>query len=213
MDYGTLITQSAVALRNLPTGSCKFRLSAEDLGRFFSHPMLQPAAAKAVAGKAFRWDCAAVVIGQDAVSGLGYIDLEGESDADGERYKVRMIPVKAEGAAVALGTANGLKVSAKRIAPAVPAPGAEPGTGGDGASVAAAAAAAAAARREGSAAVARGLATVFSSLQLNLQGIELRQPSLQVVLPGTDGNTTNNAMLDISMKMKIRSIPPLDMEF
>lgn len=219
LDYGTLITQSSVALRNLPTGSCKFRLSSEDLGRFFSHPMLRPAAAKAINGKAFLWDCASVVIAQDAVSGLGFIDLEGDSEADGERYKVRMIPTKPEPTGAGTGGASashGLKVSAKRVAPPASAslsPIAVEASRAVVDSSVAEMAVAAAARREGSAAVARGLATVFSSLQLNLQGIELRQPSLHVVLPGADGNTTGYAMLDISMKMRIRNIPPLDMNF
>ena len=61
----------------------------------------------------------------------------------------------------------------------------------------------------GAAAVAQGLAQMFSSLQLNLQGIELSKPGLTVVA----GEAGGAPMLEIAMKMRIRSLPPLDMQF
>jgi hypothetical protein len=42
LDYGALITNKAFALRNLPKGNCKIRLSGSDMGNFMVHPLLQP---------------------------------------------------------------------------------------------------------------------------------------------------------------------------
>lgn len=82
MDYGALMTKSSLALRNLPTGTCKIKLSPADLGNFMSHPLLKPVSDKAVQGKAFVWDCGTVQIGQDA-AGAGCVDFEGVWEADG----------------------------------------------------------------------------------------------------------------------------------
>ena len=76
------MTKSSLSLRNLPTGSCRLRLSASDPGNFMSHPLLQPVSSRAVGGKAFDWDCATVKIGRDA-SGAGCVDFEGIWEADG----------------------------------------------------------------------------------------------------------------------------------
>ncbi|GAX77218.1 hypothetical protein CEUSTIGMA_g4664.t1 [Chlamydomonas eustigma] len=59
----------------------------------------------------------------------------------------------------------------------------------------------------GAATVAQGLAQMFTHLQLNLQGIELSKPTLLIVSEG------DKPLLEINMKMRIRSIPPLNMEF
>ncbi|GAX78409.1 hypothetical protein CEUSTIGMA_g5851.t1 [Chlamydomonas eustigma] len=90
LDYGALITKSTVALKNLPTGHCKIRLSATDLGNFMCHPLLHPISSKAVQGKSFAWDSSSVMIGRDA-SGAGFVDYEGTWESDDRIYKVRMI--------------------------------------------------------------------------------------------------------------------------
>ncbi|KXZ42554.1 hypothetical protein GPECTOR_136g637 [Gonium pectorale] len=84
--------------------------------------------------------------------------------------------------------------------------------------------------------VAEGLRRFFSSLVLNLQGVELRQPTLLVTLPGPgqaaaagavaaprgpaapapgspSGPATLPALLTIIMKVAIVQLPPLNMKF
>lgn len=60
--------------------------------------------------------------------------------------------------------------------------------------------------------VASGLAAMFSQLKLNLDGIELQSPALSVLLPGQHVGV-DVPMLEIQMKMRIRSVPPLNMQF
>ncbi|GAX77219.1 hypothetical protein CEUSTIGMA_g4665.t1 [Chlamydomonas eustigma] len=76
LDYGALISKSTMALKNLPNGHCKIRLTAADLGNFMSHPLLQPIASKAIQGKSFAWDSSSIVIGRES-SGAGFVDYEG----------------------------------------------------------------------------------------------------------------------------------------
>jgi hypothetical protein len=48
LDYMALLSKQSLTLRNLPTGFCKLRLTASDLGNFMTHPLLAPISSTAV---------------------------------------------------------------------------------------------------------------------------------------------------------------------
>ncbi len=159
-------------------------------------------------GKPFHWDSSSVVIATDA-TGAGYVDFEGVWDHDQNKYKVRMIPTPASKP----GGSNGLKVSARRASPGggsisnlsePPSPPSCSSTSSSGCEVGNNIVPAGA----GSGIVAQGLAQMFTQLQLNLQGIELSKPALKVLV-----EEGQEPMLEITMKLKVRSLPPLNMEF
>lgn len=189
IDYLGLLSGN-ITIKNIATGQCDLRLGSEDLGRFFIHPILQPISAKAIGGQAFHWDSRAVTIGME--EGVGVVRLEG--NYNGSRYLVKMTPTIDSSSNSSQG---GLKVSARRAVEKQ-----QDGREESDEEVRA--------RKEASEAVARGLAIMFSSLCINLQGIELSKPSLSVVPPSGQGD---EASLDITMKIRIKSIPPFDMAF
>ena len=192
IDYFGLLSGN-ITIKNIATGQCNLRLGSEDLGRFFIHPILQPISAKAIGGHPFHWDSKAVAIVVE--EGVGVVHLEG--NYLGSRYLVKMTPTldpsSSNGSKVK--SQGGLKVSARKAAEKQD--GAE---SDDEVRV----------RKESSEAVAKGLAIMFSSLCINLQGIELSRPSLAVVPPSHKGE---EASLDITMMIRIKSIPPFDMAF
>lgn len=51
LDYGALVLQQRVALRNVPTGSVTITLLRDDMANFTVHPLMKQAAAAAVQGK------------------------------------------------------------------------------------------------------------------------------------------------------------------
>ncbi|KAG1672029.1 hypothetical protein FOA52_008905 [Chlamydomonas sp. UWO 241] len=174
-----LVSSQSFALRNLPTGSCKLRLTASDLGNFMTHPLLAPISSTAVQGCPFVWDRDTIVMGADK-AGAGYVDFEGCWAVDAGLYKVRMIPVPPS----TPGAPSSLRVSSKRVC-----------EGPTSALL-----------------VASGLAEMFSGMKLNLDGIELTKPSLEVILPGKHSGVSE-PMLEIQMRMRIRAVPPLNMQF
>jgi len=60
--------------------------------------------------------------------------------------------------------------------------------------------------------VAQGIAHFFTHMALDLQGIELRQPVLQLH-PGDTSDSNEGDLLEISMKTRLRGFPPLNMQF
>lgn len=48
VDYGALVWQQRLALRNAPTGYTRIVLSAADLGNFMTHPIFKQVAATAI---------------------------------------------------------------------------------------------------------------------------------------------------------------------
>lgn len=209
IDYGALVMQQKVLLRNIPSGTCSLVLTAQDLGNFMTHELMKGVAANAIQGETFNFDKDTVRISVDS-QGRGFVDLEGVWVKDKQRYKIRMVPTAHNPA----GTSMRLHVSAKRMLSAAAA--------GDGSSSVGhhAAAAHKEGQPSGASAVANGMAKLFSSLTLNLQGVELKSPMLEVLLPGASGravmggsSAVSEPMLQIGMKLKIRSVPPLDMRF
>ena len=192
IDYMGLLS-GQITIKNIANGQCNLRLGSEDLGRFFVHPILQPISAKAIGGQPFLWDSNAVTILME--DGEGVVHLEGSYR--NERYLVKMTPTTStQDSPSKTSQQGGLKVSARR------ADGINKSREEGVEEVRL--------RKEASAAVAQGLAVMFSSLCINLQGIELSKPSLSVVPPG---GQMKEASLDISMKIRIKSIPPFDMQF
>jgi hypothetical protein len=48
VDYGALVWQQRLALKNMPAGYTRIVLSAEDLGHFMTHPIFMQVAASAI---------------------------------------------------------------------------------------------------------------------------------------------------------------------
>ena len=48
LDYGALVWQQRLALKNMPAGYTRIVLSAEDLGHFMTHPIFMQVAASAI---------------------------------------------------------------------------------------------------------------------------------------------------------------------
>lgn len=48
VDYGRLLTERKVSMKNIPAGSVRIHLSGKDMGNFLAHPMFQRAAETAV---------------------------------------------------------------------------------------------------------------------------------------------------------------------
>ena len=48
MDYGSLVMQQKVSLKNYPRGHTRIILSGRDLGNFVTHPIFKQVATKAV---------------------------------------------------------------------------------------------------------------------------------------------------------------------
>jgi hypothetical protein len=64
----------------------------------------------------------------------------------------------------------------------------------------------------GAQAVASGMAKFFSSLALDLQGIEIKSPLLSLHA-GDTSDSQEGDLLEIDMKLRLRAFPPLDMQF
>ncbi|GIL58452.1 hypothetical protein Vafri_13583 [Volvox africanus] len=96
LDYQKLVWQQTVALKNVPQGSVAFTLTSLDLANFMVHPIMVAAAARAVKGKAFIFDCRTASVRIDTKTGRGVITYEGTWAGDGQRYAVTMStpPVK-----------------------------------------------------------------------------------------------------------------------
>lgn len=60
--------------------------------------------------------------------------------------------------------------------------------------------------------VAQGIANFFSTLALDLQGIEIKQPVL-TLHSGAVSDSQEGDLLEIALKLKLRAFPPLDMQF
>ncbi|KAI8475697.1 MAG: hypothetical protein J3K34DRAFT_517131 [Monoraphidium minutum] len=211
VDYGALVMQRKVALKGAPPkGHTTITLNARDLAAFTQHPLFQRAAA--AAGHAFAWDPTTVSIVHRA-AGAGEVRFEGVWAADGERYCILMQPGSGGPAAPTGGAAAGgagaarakLRVGALHL----PRGGAP-------------------ASREKAAAVAGGVAHFFTSLALDLDGIDVARPALALrPLRGHGGGGGGGAVgagwaeaaegepgvLDITMEVRIRSFPPLNMQF
>lgn len=48
IDYGALVSQQRIVLRNIPRGEARILFNARDFGNFLVHPLMADAAAKAV---------------------------------------------------------------------------------------------------------------------------------------------------------------------
>lgn len=48
VDYGVLVWQQKVRMKNIPTGRVRIHLSGKDMGNFVSHPLFQVAAVSAI---------------------------------------------------------------------------------------------------------------------------------------------------------------------
>lgn len=174
VDLADLVWRRRLQLRNTPVGRTSFLLTPGDLGRFTQHPVFLKAAARCVDGAAFEFEPGSVRIvppegNVAAAAGTGRVMMEGRWVGDGERYRVVMVPfatAKTGGAAEAAAPAAAaaqppkLQVGAQHL----PRSGQPPNAAG-------------------AAAVARGLADFFTSLAIDLQGVELERPRLAVVPP------------------------------
>lgn len=72
--------------------------------------------------------------------------------------------------------------------------------------------AAACAAAAGAQTVAQGIANFFSTLALDLQGIEIKHPVL-TLHAGDIPDSQEGDLLEIAMKVRLRAFPPLDMKF
>jgi hypothetical protein len=209
VDLADLVWRRRLQLRNTPVGRTSFLLTPGDLGRFTQHPVFLKAAARCVDGAAFEFEPGSVRIVPPVVavegggggggngaggpaasasaaasssSQQGRVMMEGRWVGDGERYRVIMVPFAA-----------GIQVAGGAGAPAAAAAG---GAGGGAGGAPAAAGPpklqvgaqhlprpGQAPDAAGAAAVARGLADFFTSLAIDLQGVELERPRLAVVPP------------------------------
>ena len=178
VDLADLVWRRRLRLQNTPVGRTSFLLTPGDLGRFTQHPVFLKAAARCVEGAAFEFEPASVrIVAEEeeeeeaerraaaaaAAAGggapaAGRVVMEGRWVGDGERYRVVMVPRAA--AAAGAPAPPQLQVGAQHL----PRPGAAPNA-------------------TGAASVARGLAAFFTSLEIDLQGVELERPVLAVVSP------------------------------
>lgn len=80
VDYGTLLTQRRVAMKNIPTGAVRIHLSSTDMGNFLAHPMFQQAAATAVQVWAWSDNCSCMLqrCGPEALSACRQCVVGGE---------------------------------------------------------------------------------------------------------------------------------------
>ncbi|KIZ06995.1 hypothetical protein MNEG_0958 [Monoraphidium neglectum] len=215
VDYGVLVMQRKVAIKGSPPkGHTTITLNARDLGAFTQHPLFLRAAATAVQGHAFAFDPDSVSIVHHP-SGGGEVRFEGVWAADGERYRVLMQPGghRHHAAAATATTGDGAAAPKKlRVgAQHVPRGGGAPD--------------AAAAGR-----VAAGIADFFTNMALDLDGIEVTRPVLSLrpwrggsaaAGGGYRGSSSSDKagvvnegdVLDICMRVRIRSFPPLNMQF
>lgn len=60
--------------------------------------------------------------------------------------------------------------------------------------------------------VAQGIANFFSTLALDLQGIEIKQPVL-TLHAGDVSDSQEGDLLEIALRLRLRAFPPLDMQF
>jgi hypothetical protein len=65
----------------------------------------------------------------------------------------------------------------------------------------------------GAQAVAAGIASFFSSLSLDLQGIDVHSPLLSLHSDDRKGQAPEDLLLQIVMRVRLRGFPPLDMQF
>ncbi|WIA35711.1 hypothetical protein OEZ86_004113 [Tetradesmus obliquus] len=205
VDTSALLWQQKVRMSNVPAGRVRIHLSGKDMGNFVCHPLFRAAAATAVHGQSFLFDKDSVVINHSSNS----VHFSGTWGANGERYRLVMLPGK-----VGPGGVRGqLQVGAQHICSsssssssndAPQAAGqqqqqqqqqAKPATDLQGAQM-----------------VASGMAKFFSSLSLDLQGIELRQPLLSLHA-GDVSDSKEGDLLEIELKLRLRAFPPLDMQF
>eukprot|EP00879_Flechtneria_rotunda_P027456 GHRR01029414.1.p1 GENE.GHRR01029414.1~~GHRR01029414.1.p1 ORF type:complete len:264 (+),score=83.76 GHRR01029414.1:1015-1806(+) len=90
VDYGTLVWQQKVAMKNVPTGTVNIYLSGKDLGNFVTHPVFRQAAATAVHGQAFHWDKDSIQIQHN--SNGGQILFTGTWAKTNKQYRSVMLP-------------------------------------------------------------------------------------------------------------------------
>jgi hypothetical protein len=236
VDLADLVWRRRLQLRNTPVGRTSFLLTPSDLGRFTQHPVFLKAAARCVEGAAFEFEPGSVKIlgmeeeeqggggggggggGAGGLPAAGKVMMEGRWVGDGERYRVVMVPRTAASGGVSQQQQQSpppqLQVGAQHL----PRPGSAPNAAG-------------------AAAVARGLAAFFTSLEIDLQGVELERPVLAVVPSASDlareawhgheeggekteaegeasgGSGPGGALLEIGMAVRIREFPPLDLQF
>eukprot|EP00878_Enallax_costatus_P037216 GHUV01042022.1.p1 GENE.GHUV01042022.1~~GHUV01042022.1.p1 ORF type:complete len:236 (+),score=22.71 GHUV01042022.1:38-745(+) len=93
VDYGRLLTERKVSMKNIPAGSVRIHLSSKDMGNFLAHPMFQRAAETAVQGQPFHFDRDSVQIAHDSHG--GQVHFTGTWAANGQRYRVLMLPGQA----------------------------------------------------------------------------------------------------------------------
>ena len=60
--------------------------------------------------------------------------------------------------------------------------------------------------------VAQGIANFFSTMALDLQGIEIKHPVL-TLHPGDVSDSQEGDLLQIALRLRLRAFPPLDMKF
>lgn len=208
IDYGAL-AMGQVALRNTPSGSARIGLNAHDLGAFLLHPLMAQVSRTAVKGLPFCWDRDHVSIGLGSGANPGgWVKCEGVWMGDGRRYRMLMTLVPGAGVT----SAERIKVVAEvseedgaRSFATADSTDSLPSPLGTGQLKSAR-------TLEAEAAVASGLRDMFVNLLLDLQGIELRHPQLAVGQPSA-GASGAGPLLNITMDLEMKAIPPLNMSF
>lgn len=186
VDYQALVLQQRLKLANVPVGSCLIRLERPDLANFVVHPLMLSACSTAVQGKPFTFDRNTVGIELLPGNKRGRVTFEGVWAEDGKRYRVIMeTGVKQSNAVPA---ENPLQIRAEPLS----------ATESDDE-----------ANLIGARIVGAELQKFFTYITLNLQGIELKTPTY-VLTPGAG---QSGVTLDISLKLRMASLPPLNMKF
>lgn len=187
VDLGTLVWERRVAMQNVPLGAVQIHLSGKDMGNFVSHPLFQQAASTAVQGHAFTWERGSVDISHQQ----RHVLFTGRWAANGERYRILMRPGSSSGSSSSLRRPP-LQVGAQLVTadgrPAGPAD------------------------IKGTQVVAQEMANFFTNMSLDLQGIEIKNPAL-LLTPGNSSERGEGDLLEINMKLRLRALPPMDMQF
>lgn len=170
VDYGALVWQRKLSLKNQPIGTCSLVLTSTDLGNFMMHPLMAQVSNRAVQGRPFFFDKNTVLVN----SHEGFVEFEGVAAVDSQRYRLHMTTL----------AGRGLAVTAELVAR---------GSQGDDTELSVM-------EEE----VAEGIRRMFTNINLDLQGVELTLPTL-TILPGD--------LLQIQMRIRIRELPPLSMQF
>eukprot|EP00882_Tetradesmus_deserticola_P011787 GHRQ01012473.1.p1 GENE.GHRQ01012473.1~~GHRQ01012473.1.p1 ORF type:complete len:218 (+),score=58.84 GHRQ01012473.1:180-833(+) len=179
LDPAAVLFKQQIQLTNTPVGTARVLFSAADFGNFLVHPLMTEAAKQAVQGHAFAFDQASVRIQPP-------------------------FAVPPEGAVNFTGTwhGDGLRYQVRLL----------PVSGGAavGKGVQAHALPLSTGARSTSAGVVEdGLTRFFSSLKVDLQGVQMSFMSL-ATLPSM---SSAGAMADLHLRLELKRFPPLNVQF